>query len=200
MNVSNISNISNISNNDYIIDNDKDEPTDYTLIYIFVFMPFYGLVLLIIVLFYLNYIYDPLKNIYKKTKRKCHFYFENKDSPIKNNKLNKKYINMLNISNKDKITNDYDNMCSICMEIITKKEYNSNRTIVPDCKHTFHTSCLNEWVKTKTSNGNKVDCPTCRGDIIREEDMNKIKNTNIDYVVINVNYDSDSSTFSYSDY
>lgn len=201
LNISNISNISNIPDISDLSDNDNDEPVDLSLTYLMIFMPFYGLVLLIILTFYINCISDPLNKLCKRTKQKYYLYFQNKNSPIKNNKLNKTYINMLNKDNKNKDgMNDCNNICSICMEVITTKEYDSKKTIVPDCKHYFHTSCLNEWVKTKTSDGNKVDCPTCRGDIIRHKDVNKIKTTNIDYIVMNVNYDSDSSTFSFSEY
>ena len=41
--------------------------------------------------------------------------------------------------------------CSICLE-----ELNENTTTLKNCDHTFHTNCVNSWLKIKPS------CPLCR--------------------------------------
>jgi len=47
--------------------------------------------------------------------------------------------------------------CSICMDNYKYKQY---KRILPDCKHTFHKKCINNWFKKKSS------CPVCRKDFL----------------------------------
>ena len=41
--------------------------------------------------------------------------------------------------------------CAICFE-----DYNRNTNSTLSCKHSFHTSCIGEWLKTSPT------CPCCR--------------------------------------
>ena len=47
--------------------------------------------------------------------------------------------------------------CSICMDNYKYKQY---KRILPDCKHTFHKKCIDNWFKKKSS------CPVCRKDFL----------------------------------
>jgi len=189
----NATNMSNTTNNNI---DDHDAKGSY--MFIIALFPLFYAALFFIIIFYIDCIYIPIKKKINNCRYKYKAYFEQKNTPIVNNKLSKKYIKMLNKSNKkfDKSdTNNTTDICAICMEDITCKEYNSKHTVVPDCGHYFHTNCLNKWVHKQSSTGNKSNCPICRRDIVRQSDMKQ-------HTVINVSYDSDSdnSAFSYSEY
>lgn len=47
--------------------------------------------------------------------------------------------------------------CNICMDNYKCKQY---KRILPECKHTFHKKCIDEWLKKKSS------CPVCRKDYL----------------------------------
>ena len=109
-----------------------------------------------------------------------------KKSPIVKNQLNKRYIKKLNKENLERY-NISDSQCSICLETI----HNKNK-IVLDCGHSFDISCIQKWTASQISFGKKPECPLCRGNIVRQEDYIN-KECNREFIVINVNYDSDSS-------
>lgn len=48
-------------------------------------------------------------------------------------------------------------MCSICQEDYTTKEYKRSLT----CGHTFHKRCIDKWMRTSPN----LDCPYCRKSI-----------------------------------
>ncbi|KAL5722496.1 hypothetical protein ACHQM5_006012 [Ranunculus cassubicifolius] len=52
-----------------------------------------------------------------------------------------------------RLTNPEDNTCSICLS-----EYQAKETLrtIPDCKHHFHATCIDEWLRQN------VTCPICR--------------------------------------
>ncbi|PIA64475.1 hypothetical protein AQUCO_00100154v1 [Aquilegia coerulea] len=50
---------------------------------------------------------------------------------------------------------DSGEVCTICLDDM--EEGDEARTI--ECKHTFHTNCISEWVKQKAT------CPLCRFDM-----------------------------------
>ena len=50
--------------------------------------------------------------------------------------------------------------CTICLETVWT-EFNSTETI-PECRHTFHSECIQGWVQRAHDT-----CPTCRGKIGR---------------------------------
>ena len=58
-----------------------------------------------------------------------------------------------------KFNSDYEGIneeCPICLEAI------DNNTITIRCQHSFHTKCLEQWVKTPIEeNGNNFNCPLC---------------------------------------
>ena len=109
-----------------------------------------------------------------------------KKIPIVKNQLNKRYIKKLNKENLERY-NICDSECSICLETIDSKN-----KIVLDCGHSFDTSCIQKWTASQISFGKKPECPLCRGSIVRQEDYIN-KECNREFIVINVNYDSDSS-------
>ena len=47
--------------------------------------------------------------------------------------------------------------CSICMDNYKYKQY---KRILPECKHTFHKKCIDNWFKKNSS------CPVCRKDFL----------------------------------
>jgi len=59
------------------------------------------------------------------------------------------------IKSRDCLTTDLDKSCSICQSIFKPKEKLSTL----ECEHTFHYSCIDEWVKYKS------ECPLCRKSI-----------------------------------
>ena len=50
--------------------------------------------------------------------------------------------------------------CSICMDNYKYKQY---KRILPECKHTFHKKCIDNWFKKNSS------CPVCRKDFLNNE-------------------------------
>ena len=49
-----------------------------------------------------------------------------------------------------------DDMCPICYDSLENGEVK-----ITDCNHTFHRSCIKQWIKQKRVNGT-VPCPMCR--------------------------------------
>lgn len=47
--------------------------------------------------------------------------------------------------------------CSICMGDFGESDDNETYTILPDCKHTFHTNCVKEYLRNYN-----YHCPVCR--------------------------------------
>jgi len=78
-----------------------------------------------------------------------------------NNNLTLEFIKKLNIRNKIDIQST-DQTCTICLEDIHYSTYKKNNIIFTDCKHVYHTACLQEWVKTSVSNISPAQCPICR--------------------------------------
>lgn len=193
------SNTTYMSNETYDNDDDYDKQKSY--VFMIAFWPLAAAALFILIIFYLECFHFPIKKKINNCRCKYRTYFEQQKAPIVNNKLNKKYIDILNKSNKVILNKSRPqnlcnvNECAICIEVITNKEYNSKHSVVPDCGHCFHKTCLNKWVSQQSSTGNVPNCPVCRGDIVRKSDMKE-------YTVINMSYDSDSDsdTFSLSDY
>jgi len=178
---------SSFMNNRSSIDNIDDFEYSYPYIIILPFAPLILVVSGLICICLTDAIYE-VKKKFKNIIKKIIKYTEKNNLPIKNNILNKSFIDTLNKSNNC----EFDSSCSICVENIEDKEFKKKRHIVTlNCKHSFHTSCINEWVKTQTSIGKKPVCPTCRMDIVN---INQYKNN---YTTININYESDSSDTSY---
>ena len=134
--------------------------------------PLYIIGLIIFIIIFLDCL-DPITKKYNKLKN----YFYQRNLPIKNNKLTKKYIKMLNNTNKNTKETKINETCSICLEEITLKDYKTKKILVSDCKHIFHTNCINDWVKTRITSGNKIDCPICRSNIIRNDEFKKYTHT-----------------------
>ena len=176
-NITNNFNNNNKNHNEH----DADGCDCYFLIALF---PIILVMFIAIVMALYVYVWGAIINIIKYIKNKINVYRKSFNSPIVNNKLNKKYIKKLNNDNKQNIDNT--NQCPICFKDINIKD----KILVLDCGHPFCINCAQDWVKTKVSNGQTPDCPMCRSNIIRESDIKK------DFVVINLDYDSDSSNVS----
>ena len=85
-----------------------------------------------------------------------------KKKNIVDGKLSNKYIKTLNANNlTDKIKQNMDT-CAICIEQINLNE----KIVTLLCGHTFHTKCLQQWVKKQTSQYNNPSCPLDRTVII----------------------------------
>jgi hypothetical protein len=63
------------------------------------------------------------------------------------------------------INNDYDTTCSICIS-----DYNESEILkmMPQCRHFFHQSCVDTWLKVNAS------CPICRNSLL--QDSNDVSN------------------------
>jgi len=184
---SNYSNYSNYGNNKYISEEEDENTFIGGRIILIIFSPLLLCIVGIVCLsFYDNCIIECIKSI-KKKKENFYLYIESFNAPIVNQKLNKKYIKKLNKDNKDYIQNKTDIQCSICIDDI-----NIKKTLVLDCGHAFCKDCVQTWVFKQISNGQQPNCPMCRQNIVREEDIKKPNN----YIVINISYDSDASDVS----
>lgn len=171
-----------VNNSNIEAEQDEINKGGYAGLY-FALSPLIVVGVMLTLIFLVNGIIIPLNDKIKEIKRDIIDRYESRKLPIVNNNLNKSYIKKLNKENLNKHTNMCHTECSICLE-----EINSKKKIVLDCGHTFDTSCLQKWTSSQVSAGKKPECPLCRGDIVRQEDY-KFR----EYIVVNVNYDSDSS-------
>ena len=109
---------------------------------------------------------DDIRKLFDEEKLLALEYISNLQ--ILNIKLNLKFIE-LNKNNKNK-----DDECVICLENLSEKK----KYIKLKCKHRFHISCLNDWIKTNNNENNNNDnkllitCPLCR------EETNAINSIN----------------------
>jgi hypothetical protein len=55
---------------------------------------------------------------------------------------------------------DSTDTCSICLTAFTEGEYLARHTA---CKNRFHAICLFEWRVTQSIQGQRSQCPLCRG-------------------------------------
>jgi hypothetical protein len=95
-----------------------------------------------------------------------------------------KMINCNDETNKDQ-------ECTICLTDLysTKNEKN---ILSLGCNHKFHFECIDPWFRNKIDNYHTPNCPLCR------KEINILKK--VIKVSYQVDYDSDGSDFSFSDY
>ena len=142
------------------------------------------------------YLSDIIVPFFKKLKRRISNKLEERNLPIKNSKLNSKFVKKLNKGNLKQITAKAENTtleCTICIDDINLKDYerkkHSNKIVIPNCGHIYHTTCLNTWVRSQILNGQQPTCPTCRAVICDIPDTKS-------YTVYNASYDSGSDGYS----
>lgn len=51
--------------------------------------------------------------------------------------------------------------CSVCLDIITKKD----KVCILDCGHWYHQNCISQWVTSKILTKEMPECPLCRDDM-----------------------------------
>ena len=183
--------IQNTTNNTYINktidDNDKDDYQKQSYVFMIAFLPLYFVGLFFIVIFYIECIYFPIKKIIINCKYKYMTYCEKKiPTLIDNNGFTEHFIDKLKKNKQPKNGNIYTPItCAICILDITEEEYYSNDSIELDCHHSYHKDCVTQWILYQSLKNNIPNCPQCRTNVINKN--------NISRVVINVDYDSDSS-------
>ena len=123
--------------------------------------------------------YTVILPSYETILEKYYDYIENKNSPIKNGKLNSNYIKLLYENNRNNIKSKIVE-CMICLNEINLDMHKHTNLVFLKCNHVYHEKCLNSWVKENTKKYNKPTCPGCRDIII---DIPK------------VNYNSDNSEY-----
>ena len=131
------------------------------------------------------YIYEPLKDVIIKLKKKYKTKKIEKKLPIYKCKINTFYIKELNKNNFEEVKNQKKNLeCSICFEEINIEKFKHKKTdlIFLNCSHVYHTNCLQSWVKTRVDDFINPDCPCCRGEIFAVKQFQNEK----------ISYDSDS--------
>lgn len=69
--------------------------------------------------------------------------------------------------------NDYDNMCCICLSVMDNELLIHK---IDECKHTFHSSCLIEWLRTSNQ------CPMCRNQKNFYRNNNSLFKITIDFL------------------
>ena len=91
--------------------------------------------------------FNILLPFYHNITQKYYNYIENKNSPIKNSKLNSNYIKLLYENNKDNIKSKIVE-CMICLNEINLETHKKQHTnlIFLKCSHVYHEKCLNSWV------------------------------------------------------
>ncbi len=94
-----------------------------------------------------NFSCDDLKNIFNKK-------IENNELCV-NNDQKKKYINFLKNNDNDDICDDYNDVCGICLDEITKNEKTLMCKLM--CKKLVHKECYDMWM-LKTNNNICVYC------------------------------------------
>jgi hypothetical protein len=148
-------------------------------------------IIIFITCFILNF-YNLINYTKKKIINKCKAMNESKNNPIIKNKLNKKFINILNTENHKKINTTDELDCSICIEKIElhKFQLTQNKLVFLNCGHVYHTQCLQTWVKSQIKLINKPNCPLCRDIIVNYSEKDESVTT----------YDSDSSVASVASY
>ena len=151
--------------------------------------------IIFITYFILNFIlnfYNLINSTKKKIINKCKAMNESKNNPIIKNKLNKKFINILNTENHKKINTTDELDCSICIEKIELHKFQlaQNKLVFLNCGHVYHTQCLQTWVKSQIKLINKPNCPLCRDIIVNYSEKDESVTT----------YDSDSSDASVASY
>ena len=52
-----------------------------------------------------------------------------------------------------------DPYCTVCLQQISVME----ATTLAQCKHIFHSECIESWIQFCATAGNPQTCPTCRG-------------------------------------
>ena len=187
----------NTSTNNYINNTKQEnEETNNSMLFVaFIigFSPLIILVLLVIFCIIRNivkyYIYHPIKKCFKSIHEKYNNKIQQKILPIYNNKLNPLFIDQLNNLNIKKIEDSKDIDCSICLESIKIDEDGESKIIILNCLHSFHTKCLDTWVKNKLENFSSPDCPLCRNEIITHDKISENSN------YTNYYSDSDSDYF-----
>ena len=137
----------------------------------------------ICIFLYLLYykIKQVLFSIYNYIKKKIIYCLEKKDiSQTNNNELSKKYIQTLNKNNKSFIKENIIN-CPICFDNININNYNSRKLNITflNCKHVYHTDCIQKWINQQIISSNNCSCPICRDIII---DIPIYADKNISYV------------------
>lgn len=129
---------------------DKESNNLNSLIWLII--PF-ALVVLLVFGIILRWTDISISKIKKYINRKIIKYKNKEPKYIVKGKLSKKFIKKLN-SNNNQILND--NECPICLDTMNKS------TIILNCGHKFHKKCLQNWVKTQTSNYTNPICPLDR--------------------------------------
>jgi hypothetical protein len=149
---------------------------------VIIFMCPFILVFVACFIILLNNLINYTKN---KIIKKCRSMIESKNNPIVKKKLNKKFINILNTENHEKINKTDELECSICIESIEldKFKLTKNKLVFLNCGHVYHTPCIQSWVKSQIKQINKPNCPLCRDIIVNYSEK-------VDRVIT---YDSDSS-------
>ena len=125
--------------------------------------------------------YTAILPSYETILQKYYDYIENKNSPIKNGKLNSNYIKLLYENNRNNIKSKIVE-CMICLNEINLEMHKHTNLVFLKCNHVYHEKCINLWVNENTKKYIKPTCPGCRGIII---DIPKTQ----------YNYNSDNSDY-----
>lgn len=89
----------------------------------------------------------------KRKSRNCQIIINNNIIAQNDEIINITYIKSININEID----EENKQCSICLEEYDEK---SNLNRLMRCKHVFHETCINKWIKTNET------CPLCRANVI----------------------------------
>ncbi|CAH8329484.1 unnamed protein product [Eruca vesicaria subsp. sativa] len=87
-------------------------------------------------------------------------------------------IKVCKYSEKDGVVEGTD--CSVCLSEFEEDEM---LRLLPKCRHAFHLSCIDTWLRSHTN------CPLCRAPIVNDDDGDDIEET-----LVSINVDIDEET------
>ena len=87
-------------------------------------------------------------------------------------------IKVCKYSKRDGVVEGTD--CSVCLSEFEEEEM---LRLLPKCRHAFHLSCIDTWLRSHTN------CPLCRAPIVNDDDGDDIEET-----LVSINGDIDEET------
>ncbi|KAM0010145.1 putative transcription factor C2H2 family [Helianthus debilis subsp. tardiflorus] len=96
------------------------------------------------------------------------FYVDNNPSPASTGGLDASVIKSLPVFVFSSVSNENTPECSVCL---SEFEPGEKGRVLPKCKHSFHTECIDMWFHSNST------CPLCRAPVEAVETMSLVNST-----------------------